>query len=97
MLTSAYERSIYGHSANENLRPPQPNVIKLAIRAIGRENYRYELRGHYIWADGRWNGPLKLPEFIREANMRLKARGVPQIAANPAWVISDSEVADVNP
>jgi hypothetical protein len=87
MLTSSYERAMFGASANDDARPPRPSVIDQAIRAIGRENYRSELRGHYIWADGRWNGPLKLPEFMKQANAKLKARGQAQIAANPAWLV----------
>jgi len=57
MFASAYEDAFLRH-ANDDARPPKPNVIELAKQAIGRENYRAEANGtHYVWQNGRWNGP----------------------------------------
>jgi hypothetical protein len=88
MMQTAYEEALFGKYANDDTRPPAPNVIKLAIEAIGgKDHYRHTWRGHEIWKNGRWNGPYKLHEFIREANILLKERGLPQIDANPNWVV----------
>ena len=85
--TSIYEHAHFGDFANENGRAPRPNVIALGIEAVGRDHYRHDWRGHWVWSMGCWTGPFKLPEFIRQANVRLKAQGKPQIDANPSWVI----------
>jgi hypothetical protein len=87
MMQSAYEEALFGKYANDDLRPPRPNVIALGIEAVGRDHYRHDWRGHWIWHMSGWTGPFKLPEFIKQANVRLKARGLPQIDANPAWVL----------
>jgi hypothetical protein len=96
MQSTAYERALFGNFAvaNDDERPPAPNVIELAKKAIGRENIRSEPKGvYFVWSMGRWNGPLDMHGLIREANVRLKARGQAQIDANPTWVIHDSEVS----
>lgn len=85
MYASAYEATLLRH-ANDDTRPPKPNVISLGIEAVGKDHYRHDWRGHWIWSMGRWNGPYKLGDFIREANVRLKAKGLPQIDVNPSWI-----------
>jgi hypothetical protein len=87
MYETAYEERLFGRAVNDDERPARPNVIKLGIEAVGRDHYRHDWRGHWIWSGGNWTGPFKLPEFIREANIRLKAQGRPQISANPTWVV----------
>ncbi|HEX3747623.1 MAG TPA: hypothetical protein VHW09_26995 [Bryobacteraceae bacterium] len=85
MEMTMYEEAIFGRAAAA--RPPQPNVIKLAVDAIGREHYRHDWRGHWIWEMGRWTGPLRLEGLMRAANARLKERGEPQITTNPIWEV----------
>jgi hypothetical protein len=93
---TSYERALFGNFANDDTRSPAPNVIELGIEAIGgRDNYRHSWRGHEIWHMGRWNGPYKLEEFMRQANMRLRADGKPQITVNPSWAIEEREACDV--
>jgi hypothetical protein len=88
MQTTPYERQLFGNFANDDKRPPAPNVIELAIRAIGRDNYRHDWRGHWVWHFGRWNGPLKLDGLMRAANEKLLSQGKPQITVNPLWGVS---------
>lgn len=86
MLTSAYERAMFGASANDDARPKRPSVIDQAIRAIGRDNYSIEPKGCYsVWENGRWHRHLTLQQFVEAANRKLKLQGKPQITANPAW------------
>jgi hypothetical protein len=87
MEANVYEEYLIGRAVNDDCRPPKPSVIDMAIRAIGRQNYRSEPRGHYIWADGRWNGPLKLDGLMRAANEKLLRQGKPQISVNPTWLV----------
>jgi len=88
MRASAYEEALFGKFANDDDRVPRPNVVHQAIEAFGgKGHYRHTWKGHEFWDMGRWNGPYKLPEFIRQANIRLKAKGKSQINANPSWVV----------
>jgi hypothetical protein len=87
MRATAYEEALFGKFANDDQRPPRPSVIEVAKNVIGRENYSHDWRGHYVWNNGRWNGPLKLDGLMRAANERLKAEGKDQITHNPAWRI----------
>lgn len=67
---------------------PRPSVIELATKALGRENVRVEVGGYYhVWRMGSWGAPLKLWEFVRAANVKLKAQGKPQILGNPMWIV----------
>jgi hypothetical protein len=94
MTSSFYEQAHFGRFANDDARPPQPNVISLAIEAFGgRGHYRHTWKGHEFWEMGRWNGPFKLIPFIREANIRLHAQGKPQITGNPNWIIPGQEAS----
>jgi hypothetical protein len=87
MLVSSYEEALVGRLADAPRARP-PSVIEVAKNIIGRENLRVEIHGTYcVWENGRWNDPLKLDDFIRAANRRLKAQGKPQIRANPIWVV----------
>jgi hypothetical protein len=85
MRASIYEEALFGRFANDDARPPAPNVIEVAKNIIGRENFRSDSRGYYVWGMGRWNGPLKLDGLMRTANERLKERGEAQIVTNPSW------------
>jgi hypothetical protein len=93
--TTAYEERLFGREkpANDDARTRRPNVIDQAIDVFGgKENYRYSWRGHEFKRNERWHGPYNMYEFIREANLVLKAEGKPQISANPAWVITEATV-----
>jgi hypothetical protein len=93
MQTTAYERAMFGASANDDARPKRPNVIDEAIKVFGgRGHYRHSWKGHEFWRGGKWNGPYTLQGFIQQANIVLLGGGKPQISANPAWVITEAEV-----
>jgi hypothetical protein len=82
---SAYEQRLFGRAVNDDTRPPAPNVITLAMQALG-DNYEVESKGSYaVWEDGRWLRHLNVHDFIRAANRRLKQQGKPQITVNPNW------------
>ena len=88
MYISAYEEAIFcrDRAANENTRPPRPNAIKQAEKALGLDNYEIEHNGRRrVLVMGRWTRPLCTDDFILEANRKLKSEGKPQITGDPRW------------
>lgn len=86
MISSAYEKAIFDRHANDDTQPLNRNKLKEAEAVIGIDNIRREPDGKYrIWHMGRYGGKLGKDDLIREANVRLKALGKPQITGDPRW------------
>lgn len=63
--------------------PPKPSPLALAQHWLGK---RFEERPLSLYLDGQ---PAKLDRVMQETNRLLKAQGLAQVDANPAWVVHD--------